>query len=169
MAGNVFTEKLGPLEVWKYLGIITIAGLGWYVISSRKKTAAQQTTTSSATQTQASADVPQFVINNQFPSTVPSSGSQATPAHVYNNQGQDLGEYRYGGDELSYLKANIGNYGLTQSEVNDVVAAYTQVAQQYGNDYANQQHYSWIGPGNVQTTPQYPLTSQPNQGLANLP
>ncbi|TNC19073.1 hypothetical protein [Amycolatopsis alkalitolerans] len=169
MAGNVLTEKIGPLQTWQYLGIVTIAGLGWYVISSRKKAAGQQTTQSSVTQSQSAADVPQFVIQNQFPVTVPGSSSPSTPTHVYNAQGQDLGEYRYGGDQLSYLKSQIGNYGITQSEYNDVVAAFQQVAAQHGVDYANQQHYSWIGPGNVQTTPQYPLTSNPNQGLQNLP
>jgi len=166
---NVLREKIGPLETWVWLLIITIAGLGWYAIAARKKQAAGTPTTSTTGPSQSSANVPQFVIQNTFPSTVPGSSSPTTPQHVFNKQGQDLGEYRFGGDELSYLQKNIGSNGITQSEYNDVLSAYQKVANQYGVDYANQQHFSWIGPGNVQTMPQYPLTTDPNPGLSNLP
>jgi hypothetical protein len=108
-----------------------------------------------------------FLPNTVAPAGVTLNVNPRSKPDYFNAQGQDLGQYRYGQDELTYLQQNIGNFGLTQAEVTDVDNAYAQVAQQYGQDTANALHYSWIGPGNVQGIPREPATS--NQSYNGLP
>jgi hypothetical protein len=167
--GNVLTQKLGPFPTYMYLLIVTIIGLGLYLYYQHKKAAtpATNTTTSGQSPYVSNQQVPQFVIQNQFPPSSPSASSTSPPSHAYSTSGRDLGEYRYGGDQLSYLKQNIGSFGITQSEYQDVVNAYQKIATSQGSAAANAMHYSWIGPGNVQAIPQQSLTASQTQ--QNLP
>jgi len=162
--GALLQRKMGPLATWQWLGLATIAGLGFYLYERHKNggssAAAQNTTTSTSTPGLTPvAQIPQFVnqvsqtVQNTTPITVPTTGSSAAPTDVYNAAGRDLGQYRYGGDELSYIQQNIGKFGFTQSLYNDVLKAYQQVAAKSGVGQANSMHYSWIGPGNVQAIP----------------
>ncbi len=66
--GGVFTGKLGPLAGWQWLALITLAGLAWYYLSSRRQASAQAAQASTGTAPSVpSQDVPQFVIQNTFP------------------------------------------------------------------------------------------------------
>jgi hypothetical protein len=88
----------------------------------------------------------------------------------FNAEGRDIGQYRYGADEISYLFANIGKYGLTQDVVNDVQKAYMQMVAKVGKQQADLYHYSYIGPGNVQAIPRGETnTTQTVTGLPGNP
>ena len=66
--GNVLTNRVGPLAGWQWLALMTLLGVGFYLWQQRKASTAAAA--GSAQQTAASVpsqDVPQFVINNQFP------------------------------------------------------------------------------------------------------
>jgi hypothetical protein len=71
---------------------------------------------------------------------------------VYTAGGRDLGQYKYGQDQLSYILANIGKYGFTQQEYNDVKARYDAIAAQYGQAAADAYHYGWNPNKPVSTT-----------------
>jgi len=89
--GSLLTRRIGPLPTWQWLAVITLAGLAYYVLVARKKTAAATSSTSTTSPTTSSADVPQFVIQNTFPSppmtpaannitvNVPDQDTQAPP------------------------------------------------------------------------------------------
>lgn len=86
---NVLTRKLGPLQTWQYLGIITVGGLGWYAVTLRKqaKTTATkdstQSTSLSSTQTPSSyssREIPDFIIYNQMPGGAPVTAPAPTAA-----------------------------------------------------------------------------------------
>jgi hypothetical protein len=80
------------------------------------------------------------------------TGPAASSPDVYNAQGRDLGQYKYGQDELTYLQGNIGSYGITQAEYNDIAAEYQKILKKYGQAAADAFHYGWSGPGKVSTT-----------------
>lgn len=80
------------------------------------------------------------------------AGSPANTPDVYTSTGRDIGQYKYGQDELTYLQGNIGSYGITQSEYNDVLAKYKAMVAKYGQAAADAYHYGWSGPGKVSTT-----------------
>lgn len=67
--------------------------------------------------------------------------------------GRDLGPYMYGQNQIDFMKQNIGQYGYTQSILNDVQNAYNTVSAQFGQQAANEAHYSWISNQNVQAIP----------------
>lgn len=67
--------------------------------------------------------------------------------------GRDLGPYMYGQNQLSFIQQNLGQYGYTQGILNDVTNAYNTIAAQLGANAANEAHYSWISPQNVQAIP----------------
>lgn len=93
----------------------------------------------------------------------PIGGSSGTTdeTHVFGSGGRDLGPWKYGQDQITYITQHIGSYGYTQQILNDVQAAYNKVVAKDGAAYANQMHYNWIGPGNVTATQQFPIGSQP--------
>lgn len=60
------------------------------------------------------------------------------------------GPYLYGNNEVSWVSQNVGQYGITASEANDVAQAYEKMAAS-NPAQANAVHYTWVGPGNVTT------------------
>jgi len=93
-------------------------------------------------------------IYNNYP--VPPNG----PPDQYSPSGQNVGQYRFGSDQLAYLEQNKGQKGITDSIISDVRAAYNAVSDKHGQGQANMYHYSWIGPGNVQAIPPYVNSAQ---------
>lgn len=83
--------------------------------------------------------------------------------------GRDLGNYEYGSDEVNYIANNIGvgSYGFNQPLEGDIQAAYNKMVSLVGQDQANQYHYSWLGPGNVQAIPRF--TTMAQQIVGGLP
>lgn len=103
-----------------------------------------------------------------LPAPTQTSGAPASgPPDVFNNQGKDVGNYRFGQDELSYLTQNKGQFGISDQIIGDIQKAYAQISQQKGQGAAGMYHYSWIGPGNVQAIPQYANSASDIQ--MNLP
>lgn len=91
-------------------------------------------------------------------STTPPASNSTTPVDVYNAAGQDLGQYRYGGDQVNYLNSNLGKYGITQQIIDDVQKTYQNLIKSVGQQNAQYYHFSWVGPGNVQAVPAYTLS-----------
>lgn len=101
-----------------------------------------------------------------YPTQTNTDNSNVPPDQV-SPGGQDVGQYRFGNDQLAYLVANKGKFGITDAIISDVQKAYAQISQQKGQGQANMMHYSWIGPGNVQAIPPYVNSTQ--DILTNLP
>lgn len=89
------------------------------------------------------------------------NGPSAAPPPDTFSGGRDLGQYLTGSAQMAYLNANIGKYGLTQAEVNDVQKAYGDMIKKVGQAAADAMHYSYITAGNVQAIPVPTLTQQP--------
>lgn len=70
--GNMFTQKIGPLPMWAWVGIAAAILVVWRLYSNKQSAAAQQQTTPSTPADQ----VPQFV--NQTYTTVTAPGSPGT-------------------------------------------------------------------------------------------
>jgi hypothetical protein len=88
--GNVFTRKVGPLPLWAWLAIATVAAIMYAMYSKNKKAAASSTSTAAAGQAAGGVDsslVPQFVnqtyVNNSPPAapTATSTGTPTGPAY----------------------------------------------------------------------------------------
>lgn len=157
------------LPLWAWLGL----GVGAFILIRAKmggttSSSAANNPTNTANGTQGPNSI--FFLPNGAqpqPQGVSVNVNPRSKPDYYNAQGKDVGQYRYGADELSYLQSNIGNFGLTQAEYTDVSNAYAQIVQKYGQGTANDLHYSWIGPGNVQGLPRQPATS--GQAYNGLP
>lgn len=155
-----------PLWLWVVVGTVALAG-GYLWYRNRQQNAANA---ASGNQTTPVATAPGYVdpttILPMFQGGQPATPTATGNGDVYGTSGQDLGQYLYGGAQLAYLNQNIGQFGLTQSEVDDVQQAYNQVSGLHGSTAANLMHYSWISPGNVQAIPQNLLAAdQIIQGL----
>lgn len=82
MAGTL-QEKLGPLKTWQWLAIITVAILGWVLWQKHKNGGAStsSTTTGSTTSNYAGEQqIPQFIIQNQMPTSEPTTTATTPPA-----------------------------------------------------------------------------------------
>lgn len=102
--------------------------------------------------------------NTPTPPTQPQYPDQFDPS------GKDIGQYRYGADQVSYVIANIGKYGLTQAIADDIQKSYQAMVAKVGAQQADLYHYSWIGPGNVQAIPKGETnTTQTTTGLPGSP
>lgn len=98
------------------------------------------------------------------------AGPPPSNPDLFNDKGQDLGQYRYGSDEIAYLWSNIGKYGLTSPIVQDIQDSYTKMVAKVGQQQADMYHYSYIGPGNVQAIPRGEAnTTQTTTGLPGSP
>ena len=92
-------------------------------------------------------------MNTSQPGTAPPTTSTGGGDIIKN--GQDIGQYLFGQNELTYLQGLIGqpttatSPGISQSEYNDVLTAFNNYAAQFGQAAANQMHYTWNGPGQV--------------------
>jgi hypothetical protein len=74
----------------------------------------------------------------------------------------------YGATQIAQIQSLVGKQGGYQQQVvDDVKAAYNAEIQKYGQAYADANHYSWIGPGNVQAIPKHLTMAQ--QITTNLP
>lgn len=91
--------------------------------------------------------------NTSQPGTAPNASNPSSGDIIKN--GQDIGQYLFGQNELNYLQGLIGqpttatSPGISQSEYNDVLNAFNNYAAQFGQAAANQMHYTWNGPGQV--------------------
>jgi hypothetical protein len=72
----------------------------------------------------------------------PSPITNVQMPHVRSAQGVDVGEYRFGADQLQYLQSHIGTFGITQPTVNEVTSYYNNIAANYGTDVADNYHYA---------------------------
>lgn len=169
--GNVFTRKLGPLPMWVWLLISAAVVLGYAYWKNRQQAA--QATTQTATGTDAS-QVPQFV-NQTYTTVIPPltpgppppgprgpagppgkagpAGRPPGPPFVYGKSGKPIGEYLTGAAEVAYIKANVGRYGITRREANDVAAFYQKTVKTHGKAAAESYHYTWNGPGKIMIVP----------------
>ena len=107
-------------------------------------------------------------INTPAPTNTTTPGGP--PNEVYNPGGADAGPEggeTYGRSEIAAIQKLVGQYGYTQNIVDDVQAAYNAEVTKNGQAIADAQHYSWLGPSNVQAIPRH-LTAQ-NQITTGLP
>ncbi len=81
--GNFLTSKAGPLAVWQWMAIVTVLAVGYYFLYAKNQNAAAAAaSTTSTAATTSSADVPQFVIQNQIPGPVSAPAPAAVPVNV---------------------------------------------------------------------------------------
>lgn len=73
--GNVFTNKIGPLPMWAWVGIAAAILVIWRVMAGKKSASSQATTTPSTPADQ----VPQFVNQTYVSTTAPGAPSGTTP------------------------------------------------------------------------------------------
>lgn len=78
------TEKAGPLKVWQWLALVTLALLGWRVLAARKSSARSSTSSTTATST-TPVGVPPVVVNTfggsgQYGASGPTTSSPTPPA-----------------------------------------------------------------------------------------
>lgn len=66
---NTLKERVGPLPLWGWLAIMTVAAVGYWWWRSKNASS-----TTSTTDTTAQDQVPEFVIQNQFPVQVSGDG-----------------------------------------------------------------------------------------------
>lgn len=151
--GDPTTKDKIKLPMWAWIaGGAVVLGVGYFYYRSRQSAAAAAANT--ATTVPTSGYVDPTTILPMFQGTQPATPTASSGnGDVYNASGQDTGQYLYGGAQLNYLNQNIGSFGLTTDEVNDVQTAYNQVAGLQGANAANSMHYSWLAPGNVQAIP----------------
>lgn len=87
---------------------------------------------------------------------VPASNNTSDGApDVYNSAGENVGQYRFGSDQIHYLQQNLGKNHISPQIISDVQKAYAEIASSQSQGQADQYHYSWIGPSNVQAIPKY--------------
>jgi hypothetical protein len=95
------------------------------------------------------------------------------PTSNTNNPPATSGDWQdsYGQTQINQIQALVGQPGgYNQAEVDDVRAAYNAEVAKFGQAYADANHYSWIGPGNVQAIPKHlTMQSQITTGLPNNP
>lgn len=72
--GNVFTQKIGPLPMWAWVGIALAAFIGWRIYANRQSASSTSTTASGST---AADQVPEFI--NQTYTTVNPPSSNPPP------------------------------------------------------------------------------------------
>lgn len=75
---SMFKEKLGPLPVWIWIAAVTAVGLLYYVIEKARKKTGSTSSTAGTTGTTPSSEIPQFVIQNQFPAGSPRTAAATT-------------------------------------------------------------------------------------------
>lgn len=76
-------NKIGPLKTWQWAAIITVVGLGWiawqrHTGQSKPASNASSTTNSTTADYAGEQQIPQFVIQNQMPTSEPSTSSSST-------------------------------------------------------------------------------------------
>jgi hypothetical protein len=76
------------------------------------------------------------------------SGNQYT----VNVNRQDPNAWKFGKDEIAWMKANIGTHGVSQSDITAVQAKYDQVAKSQSPDAADRLHYHRVRGGAIDTT-----------------
>lgn len=129
---------------------------------------AQFATTTQATQAQLLA-----TIMNHQGTGMPGGPPPAVDGPNMIVNGKNLGAYDFGMQELQYLGSHIGQFGITQGEVNDVTKSYQSYEAAYGQTAANHVHFSWNSPGKVDAIPSmsqhdsWPSTWQTQPGISN--
>lgn len=117
--GAALKDKLGPFPTWLWLLMITIAGLGWWLIEQRKSSSS----TTAADTTGGQADVPEIIIQNQEPGAQSPSGTSPGPGPVISVPPTGKGPTGGGGGPAHYKFITTGKEQIDE-DVQEIANSY---------------------------------------------
>lgn len=133
---NVLKDKLGPLPLWGWLAVVTILGLAYYLYEQHKNASASSSTSSSDLTPES--DIPQFVIQNTFPTDDTGTASTATKTSTSTGKKKTTGK-----------KSESPTTGYTQVTEREAINDKKLGAKvmSYDNKAKPPKLIDWAGPG----------------------